>query len=68
MLTLIRALGDTKELVGFDENLTVLGDMVRALHAIIDEVTAGYDMKTLLKSKDNGNVFHKKAFSPEILV
>jgi hypothetical protein len=34
--------GDTKEPVGFDENLTVLGHMVRALHAIIDDVTAGY--------------------------
>ena len=52
MLTLIRALGDTKELVGFDENLTVLGRMMRALHTIIDNVTAGYG-----KQNDKKDIF-----------
>jgi hypothetical protein len=42
MLTLIRALGNTRELTGFDENMNALGYMVRALQGIIDDFSRSY--------------------------
>ena len=43
MLAIIKAIGDTRQLNGFDQQLKVLSHMIRITQEIIDDVTATYE-------------------------